>query len=156
MSYDEEKLCTEQVNSLLRELEENREWAEANIWEVPITLPDHLQAAQDTIEALLLRQRMPPAQTAICREALDQYGIRAQTMMVFEEMAELQKELCKRSRGADNKENIAEEIADVLIMLEQMILAYNCAGMVKVQIEGKLHRLKKRLKDKNEQEVFQA
>lgn len=150
MSYDEEKLCTEQVNSLLRELEENREWAEANIWEVPITLPDHLQAAQDTIEALLLRQRMTPAQTAICREALDQYGIRAQTMMVFEEMSELQKELCKRSRGADNKANIAEEIADVLIMLEQMILAYNCAGMVKVQIEGKLHRLQKRLKDKNE------
>lgn len=150
MSYDEEKLCTEQVNSLLRELEENREWAEANIWEVPITLPDHLQAAQDTIEALLLRQRMTPAQTAICREALDQYGIRAQTMMVFKEMAELQKELCKRSQGADNKANIAEEIADVLIMLEQMILAYNCAGMVKVQIEGKLHRLQKRLKDKNE------
>lgn len=145
MSYDEEKLCVQNVDALLQGLRDDAEWAEVNIYEVPIMLPDHLRAAGDTIEALLLRQRMTPAQTAICREALDQYGLRAQTMMVFEEMAELQKELCKRSRGADNKANIAEEIADVLIMLEQMILAYNCAGMVQVQIGEKLRRLKKRL-----------
>ncbi len=145
MSYDEEKLCVQHVNALLQGLADDAEWGEANIYEIPIMLPDHLRDAMDTIEALLLRQRMTPEQTAICRAALDQYGLRAQTMMVFEEMAELQKELCKRSRGADNKANIAEEIADVMIMLEQMILAYNCAGMVKVQIGEKLHRLKKRL-----------
>ena len=39
----------------------------------------------------------------------------------FEEMSELQKELCKHDRGKDNREAIAEEIADVQIMLEQMI-----------------------------------
>ena len=48
------------------------------------------------------------------RLALSKYGPDAQTIMVFEEMAELQKELCKHARGANNKEYIAEEIADVL------------------------------------------
>ena len=38
----------------------------------------------------------------IYRRALKTYGAEAQTRMVFEEMAELQKELCKNARGADN------------------------------------------------------
>ena len=54
-------------------------------------------------------------------EALNKWGAEAQTLMVFEEMSELQKELCKHARGKDNREAIAEEIADVQIMLEQMM-----------------------------------
>lgn len=54
---------------------------------------------------------------AICRRALKTYGADAQITMVFEEMAELQKELCKHARVSDNKAHIAEEIADCLIML---------------------------------------
>ena len=53
----------------------------------------------------------------IYREALNKWGAEAQTLMVFEEMAELQKELCKHTRGRDNREAIAEEIADVQIIL---------------------------------------
>ena len=53
----------------------------------------------------------------IYRAALAAWGADAQTLMVFEEMAELQKELCKAARGRDNREQIAEEIADVEIML---------------------------------------
>ena len=55
-------------------------------------------------------------------EALNKWGAEAQTLMVFEDMSELQKELCKRARGKDNREAIAEEIADVQIMLEQMMI----------------------------------
>ena len=47
-------------------------------------------------------------------------GPDAQTLMAFEEMAELQKELCKHARGKHNRSAVAEEIADVQIMLEQM------------------------------------
>ena len=65
--------------------------------------------------------------------------------MMFEEMAELQKELCKHARGADNREAIAEEIADVQIMLEQMMILHSCKDMVDKQMERKLQRLKERL-----------
>ena len=37
----------------------------------------------------------------IYREALNKWGAEAQTLMVFEEMSELQKELCKHARGKD-------------------------------------------------------
>ena len=81
----------------------------------------------------------------IYRLALSTYGSEAQTLMMFEEMAELQKELCKHARGADNREAIAEEIADVKIMLEQMTILHNCKDMVEMQMKRKLQRLKKRL-----------
>ena len=77
----------------------------------------------------------------IYRAALAAWGADAQTLMVFEEMAELQKELCKAARGKDNREQIAEEIADVEIMLEQMKVLHGCAEAVAAYRESKLRRL---------------
>lgn len=77
----------------------------------------------------------------IYRAALNKFGAEAQTRMVYEEMAELQKELCKHARGSDNLDAIAEEIADVQIMLEQMVLLHGCAELVEKQKAGKLWRL---------------
>mgnify|MGYP006972693960 FL=1 len=77
----------------------------------------------------------------IYRAALAAWGADAQTLMVFEEMAELQKELCKAARGKDNREQIAEEIADVEIMLEQMKVLHDCAEAVTAYRESKLRRL---------------
>ncbi len=37
------------MTKLIEELREYAEWAEANIWEVPITLPDVLRAAADKL-----------------------------------------------------------------------------------------------------------
>lgn len=77
--------------------------------------------------------------------ALKTWGDEDQTLMVFEEMSELQKELCKHSRGKDNTEQIAEEIADVQIMLEQMIILHDCEEAVKEYRRSKIERLKIRL-----------
>lgn len=77
--------------------------------------------------------------------AISTYGPEAQTVMVFEEMAELQKELCKHARGTDNREAIAEEIADVQIMLEQMIELHGCADAVLCYKRHKLERLAERI-----------
>lgn len=77
----------------------------------------------------------------IYRAALAAWGADAQTLMVFEEMSELQKELCKAARGKDNTEQIAEEIADVEIMLEQMKVLHRCAEAVAAYRESKLRRL---------------
>lgn len=81
----------------------------------------------------------------IYKSALNKWGKENQTRMMFEEMAELQKELCKEARGEDNTDAIAEEIADVKIMLEQMIILHNCKDMVEMQMKRKLQRLKERL-----------
>ena len=81
----------------------------------------------------------------VLQTALDNYGAEAQTLMVFEEMSELQKELCKHSRGADNTEHIAEEIADVQIMLDQIKILHNCSGLVERYRRQKIDRLKERL-----------
>lgn len=61
----------------------------------------------------------------IFEEALAYYGSEAQIKMLYEEMAELQLAVCKNGRGTDNLDNIAEEIADVGIMLDQMRLLFN-------------------------------
>ena len=82
---------------------------------------------------------------AVLQRALDMWGAEAQTRMVFEEMAELQKELCKWLRGLGDREHIAEEIADVEIMLDQMKLLHNCADECKSWRLRKLGRLSTRL-----------
>lgn len=86
---------------------------------------------------------------AICRRALKTYGAEAQIRMTFEEMAELQKELCKNSRGDENIPHIAEEIADCLIMLEQMQILFCCKAHVDDFIAAKLKRLKERLDERD-------
>lgn len=83
----------------------------------------------------------------IFERALDKWGIRAQTMMVFEEMAELQKEICKNWRGANNADQIAEEIADVEIMLAQLKMIYGIADDARRYKEQKLKRLVDRLQE---------
>lgn len=82
---------------------------------------------------------------SIYEAALNKWGKENQTRMMFEEMAELQKELCKEARGEDNTDAIAEEIADVKIMLEQMTILHGCKDTVEMQMERKLQRLKERL-----------
>lgn len=82
----------------------------------------------------------------IYRKALETWGVEAQVCMVFEEMSELQKALCKLLRGKPSFENIIEEIADVEIMLEQMKLLFNgIEEDVKKRKCQKLQRLKKML-----------
>lgn len=90
---------------------------------------------------------MSEEEKKVLERALGRYGADAQTLMVMEEMAELQKELCKRARGKDNVDDIAQEIADVQIMLDQMILLHDCAQAVRDYRELKLIRLEERLKE---------
>lgn len=74
-------------------------------------------------------------------------GCKHQIIVCIEELSELQKELCKELRYGCNISNIAEEIADVTIMLEQMKGMFNCSETVdKIKVQ-KLERLKQRLED---------
>lgn len=81
----------------------------------------------------------------VLQEALDTYGSAMQIVVMMEEMSELQKELCKYLRGRGSFEHIAEEIADVEIMLEQMKMLFCCTDEVRNERRRKVERLKERL-----------
>lgn len=88
----------------------------------------------------------------ILNAALNRWGAELQTAVAIEEMAELTKELCKHARGADNTDAIAEEIADVYIMLSQMEILYGVEERVIWWYNAKFARLETRL----EQEAAHA
>ena len=84
-------------------------------------------------------------ETEVLQRALDTYGSALQIVVMMEEMSELQKELCKYLRGKYSPASIAEEIADVEIMLEQMKMLFCCADDVHDVRRKKVERLKERL-----------
>ncbi|MBS5666851.1 MAG: hypothetical protein KHX05_03990 [Firmicutes bacterium] len=88
-------------------------------------------------------------ESAVLQRALDTYGSDLQIVVTMEEMSELQKELCKYLRGKYSPASIAEEIADVEIMLEQMKMLFCCADDVRSVRRCKVERLKERLDNGN-------
>ena len=83
----------------------------------------------------------------IYKRALKVFGKQNQITMVFEETAELQKELSKHLRGEDNIDHIAEEIADVEIMLEQMKILFDIEDRVGQYKGEKINRLNDRINE---------
>ena len=73
------------------------------------------------------------------------WGIDGQVTKAIEELAELQKELCKFLLDDGIMENIVEEIADVKIMVEQLELILECKDKVKEFKKAKIQRLSDRL-----------
>ena len=81
----------------------------------------------------------------ILNTAIKVYGEQAQENVVIEECSELIQAICHKHRGREH--NIAEEIADVEVMLEQLKIINNCRAEVeqirKKKIARLFHRLKK-------------
>ena len=86
------------------------------------------------------------ARQAVYRRAIDTYGEDAQLWMVIEEMSELAKEICKFMRGKRCPADIADEIADVAIMLEQATMIFGVNDLVRKHMDQKVERLKERLR----------
>lgn len=84
----------------------------------------------------------------IILDTINTYGKESQCNVAIEEMSELTKEICKNFRGRPNTDSIAEEIADVKIMLMQLELIFNCTDKVIEWQDYKLRRLEERLKEK--------
>lgn len=90
------------------------------------------------------------------RAVADRYGFEKQIIILFEELSELQKAVCKYSRVMSGsiddpnilKNNITEEIADVEIMLNQiMYLIGIYQDRVDEIIGQKLNRQMERIKN---------
>lgn len=85
----------------------------------------------------------------LMEKAINAWGAKAQTLMVLEEMAELQKEILKNiNRDKDNITEIIDEVADVEIMLEQLKYIYKIEKQVAERIPVKLEKVAKRLEGK--------
>lgn len=121
---------------------------------VPAQAADLIENQQREIEALRqaneeLRFNLSAQEgDEICWAALETFGKSSQMQVAIEEMSELTKELCKNGRGQENTTHIAEEIADVEIMLRQMKMLFDCTGQVDGFRWYKLERLAGRIKEK--------
>ena len=94
--------------------------------------------------------------------AAETFGYDLQIAVAIEEMAELTKELCKAQRITfaasgglgdgliDNYDEIAEEIADVQIALEEMMLMFGVPAEVQKARKQKLARLEMRIEKARE------
>ena len=99
----------------------------------------------------------------IYRAAIEVFGGDLQVDVAIEEMAELTKELCKAQRVTfagrvglgdgliDNHDEIAEEIADVQIALEEMMLLFGVEAEAQGARKRKLERLEMRIEKAREE-----
>lgn len=83
---------------------------------------------------------------SIYTKTVEKFGVPNQIMIAVEELAELQKELIKYLRYGNNHDKIAEEIADVKIMIEQMERTLTLKDTVNHHKKRKLERLTKMVK----------
>ena len=83
------------------------------------------------------------------KQAVKHYGANAQIDKAIEEMSELTKALLKDRHGNGNHDTeVAEEIADVLIMVEQLIMIYDNEEEVDKHTNRKISRLINRFENR--------
>ena len=75
---------------------------------------------------------------------IQKFGVETQSVVAVEELSELQKEVCKMLRKIGNVHNLAEEIADTLIVIEQLMLIHDCESEVVLLKQQKLQRVYER------------
>lgn len=89
----------------------------------------------------------PADRVAVYADALATFGVETQLTVALEEMSELQKEICKALRGFTHPAELAEELADVTIMLEQLRIIFSIGPAVDQMVGHKLARLRQRIDD---------
>lgn len=96
--------------------------------------------------------------TRINNETMDRYGIERQSLVAMEELAELQKAISKLVRNPEEKtkplefkglrHNLIEEMADVIICMDQLKEYYNINhAEIQIIIDSKQARQAKRLEE---------
>lgn len=102
-------------------------------------------------KVLNVRHTAVPDEVELDCSPQDYYGTWAQEEMAIEEMSELTKAIVKRHRAKDKPSydramnNIAEEMADVIIMLTQLLMFYGNRKDVQRAVDEKVKRLAGRL-----------
>ena len=81
----------------------------------------------------------------VLKKAIEINGADYQMSVAIEEMSELQKEICKMKRNKGNVQHLAEEIADVEIVIEELKFIMNNDDLVEQYKKQKIERLKEKL-----------
>jgi NTP pyrophosphatase (non-canonical NTP hydrolase) len=79
----------------------------------------------------------------VYEKALAKWGCKMQATVAIEEMSEVIKEITKMLRGQLDREHMAEEIADAIIVLEQMRMMLNITDSVSSWMDYKIAALKR-------------
>lgn len=82
--------------------------------------------------------------------ALETFGTDTQLVVALEELSEIQKEVCKALRGFVYPAQLAEEVADATIMLEQLRYIFGIGPAVDKMVDLKIARLCQRIEDAKE------
>lgn len=80
------------------------------------------------------------------KQAIEQWGVHPQIRMVFEECSELMNALAKTYRNRVTKQDVITELADVVIMCEQMAVVFG-QEEYEAELERKLEKMKKKLEN---------
>ena len=89
----------------------------------------------------------------ICKDALLIFGAERQIKKCVEELTELCVALLHNECGKDTVDHVAEEIADVEIMLQQMMLLLDCQDQVDKYRARKLESLALKVKSNRSEET---
>lgn len=90
----------------------------------------------------------------ILKKTIEKNGITVQSMIAMEECAELAQAVskCLRSKEMipiERREHLIEEMADVLIVIEQLKIVYHITDdELNCWVESKVNRLEQRLSEK--------
>ena len=68
---------------------------------------------------------MIPVSSYVVKKSIEHYGKDVQSTVCMEECAELIQAISKQKRGKQDKSNLAEEMADVIICIEMLKQIYN-------------------------------
>lgn len=109
-------------------------------------IAQHGEALRVALDAMREAERHH-SYSEIYRAALDTFGAEAQAKKLFEEIGEFMEAFCKCSNGRDKVSHLAEEIADVHIMLDQMAVMFDCSAEMERMKRYKLRRLEQRIEE---------
>lgn len=107
---------------------------------------DWMELLNDVVQMMKERQEREEIRE-VCQCALSAFGGEAQTFKACGEMGELMDALCKLKEGKLTTADVASEIADVQIMLEQMILLHGIRGEVNRQRRRKIEYLRGKIEE---------
>lgn len=135
------KLSIEEIHQIINSLKTGSEDVVRKYNE----LLDHYKALQKEFK----ERHKKVDYTLLYKSAIQTFGAGNQQIVAIEELSELQKEITKLLRGQGGLINLAEEIADVEIVIEQLKIIYGIKSDVSQYKILKNQRLLELIKEKN-------
>ena len=90
----------------------------------------------------------------VVKKSIEHYGADLQTVVCMEECSELIQAISKMQRGKDNRANLIEEVADVMICIEILKQVYGISdNEIQNYVCQKQNRSIERMKSDESQEV---